>query len=71
MSEPVRFNVSTRSGTVRVLADTETELWVEGGEVAGDQDGTLDIRRNTGSNTITGYAIAPSGAATGAPTRLR
>ena len=52
MSEPVRFNVSTRSGTVRVLADTETELWVEGGEVAGDQDGTLDIRRNTGSNTI-------------------
>jgi DUF4097 and DUF4098 domain-containing protein YvlB len=50
----VRLNVSTRSGKVRVIAESGQELTIDGGTVTGESvDGVLDIRRARGSDTIT------------------
>jgi DUF4097 and DUF4098 domain-containing protein YvlB len=56
----VRLNVSTRSGKVRVIAETGQELTIEGGTITGENDGVLDIRRVRGSNTITVLCPADS-----------
>jgi DUF4097 and DUF4098 domain-containing protein YvlB len=52
MPEPLRLNVSTRSGNVRVVGEPGIELSVEGGSVVREHEGALEIRRSEGAGTI-------------------
>jgi DUF4097 and DUF4098 domain-containing protein YvlB len=55
MAEPVRLNISTRSGSVRVIAEAGTDLRVDGGSVVGAHDGALEIRRDRHASEIVVY----------------
>src|SRR6476646_9062788 len=52
MTDPLRLNVSTRSGKVNVFAETGGDLVIDGGTVTEEHDGVLDIRRSKGYEAI-------------------
>src|SRR5919202_776093 len=49
-TEPLRINVSTRSGRVRIEAREGAGLRVQGGNVEQDDDGTMRITAATGGS---------------------
>jgi DUF4097 and DUF4098 domain-containing protein YvlB len=51
MAEPVRLNVSTRTGEVRVVAAPDQKLAVEGGTVH-EHRGTFEVRRSSGASPL-------------------
>jgi DUF4097 and DUF4098 domain-containing protein YvlB len=52
MVDPAPLKITTRSGTVRVIASEGAALSVEGGSIETRDDGTLHIRRAPSSSTI-------------------
>jgi DUF4097 and DUF4098 domain-containing protein YvlB len=52
MAEPARIKITTRSGSVRVVAAAGQDLSVEGGTVGIDEDGTTHIRRAKPSSVV-------------------
>lgn len=50
--QPVRLNITTRSGKVKVFAAAGNGLSIEGGAVINEADGFVDIRRRRNSGEI-------------------
>jgi DUF4097 and DUF4098 domain-containing protein YvlB len=52
MPDPAPLHITTRSGDVRVHAEGDAALSVEGGTIERQDDGTLHIRREPDTNSI-------------------
>jgi DUF4097 and DUF4098 domain-containing protein YvlB len=52
MADPVRLNITTRSGKVKVFAAPGNGLSIDGGAVINEADGVVDIRRRKGAGEI-------------------
>jgi DUF4097 and DUF4098 domain-containing protein YvlB len=50
--QPVRLNITTRSGKVKVFAAPGNGLSIDGGAVVNESDGSVDIRRRKSSGEI-------------------
>jgi DUF4097 and DUF4098 domain-containing protein YvlB len=52
MADPVRLNITTRSGKVKVFAAPGNGLSIDGGAVVSEADGVVDIRRRKSAGEI-------------------
>jgi DUF4097 and DUF4098 domain-containing protein YvlB len=52
MADPVRLNITTRSGKVKVFAAAGNGLSIDGGAVVNETDGVVDIRRRKSAGEI-------------------